>query len=62
VQPRLQRKIRITYTECVFVALVIQHAMRLRRIKLPAEFCPALQYLSTLSHTRNDFRKKKYLP
>jgi hypothetical protein len=60
VQPLLERKIN-TYAECVFVVLVIQHAMRLRRIKLSAEVCPALQYLSTSSHTRNDFRKKEIL-
>ena len=27
-----RKAISITYSECVFVALVIQHAMRLRRI------------------------------
>jgi len=28
---------------CVFVALVIQHAMRMRRVILPSVACPALQ-------------------
>jgi len=26
---------------------------------LPSVACPALQYLSTLSHERHDFRKKE---
>jgi hypothetical protein len=34
----------------VFVALVIQHAMRMRHMSSVA--CPALQYLSTLSDKR----------
>jgi len=49
----------ITYSERVFVALVIQHAKRTRRVLLPPVASPALQYISTLSHKRNDFRNKK---
>jgi len=45
----------------VFVALAIQHALRMRRIVLPSVTCPAVQYFSTLFHTRHDFRKKKLL-
>jgi len=50
-----------TYSECVYVASVIQHAMRMRRIILSSLARPAVQYFSTLSHKRRDFRGKKYL-
>ena len=32
-----------TYSECVLVALGIQHAMRMHRVTLSAVACPALQ-------------------
>ena len=51
----------ITYSECVFVALVIQHAQRMGRIILPPVACPVLQHFDTLSHKRHDFRGKKLL-
>jgi hypothetical protein len=53
-----RKAVSVTYSECVFVALVIQHAMRVRRIMLPSLACPVGQYFSTLSHERHDFRKK----
>ena len=52
----MEKAISITYSESVLLALVIQHAMRMRHIVICA--CPDLQYFSTLSHTLNSFRKK----
>ena len=37
----------ITYSECVFVALGIQHAMGMPHVILPSVTCPTLQYFST---------------
>ena len=46
----------ITYSECVSVALVIQHAKCIHRIiLLPVVARPDLSYLSTLSHKGHDF-------
>ena len=52
------KAIIITYSECVAVALVSHHAMRMRLVLLPPVSCPALPYLSTSSHERHDFREK----
>jgi hypothetical protein len=40
----------ITFSECVSVALVIHHAMRMHSIIFPSAACPPLPYFSTLSH------------
>ena len=56
---RCRGRASIAYSECVFVALVIQQPIRMRRIILSPVACPALQYFSTLSHKRRNFRKKK---
>ena len=47
--------ISIPYSVCVFVVLGIQHAMRIR---MSSAACPAVQIFSTLSHKRQDLKKK----
>ena len=45
------KAISITYSEFVFVALVIQQAMRMRRIILSSVGCLIVPYFPTLSYT-----------
>jgi hypothetical protein len=47
----------VTYPECVFVALDIHHAMRMRRIMLSYVSCPALPYFPPLSQKGTIFEK-----
>jgi len=59
VQPFLQGKnIIITYSECMFVDLGIQHAMRMCRIVI-CGLPKSTQDFYTLSHKRHDFWKEK---
>jgi len=53
----VEKLISITYPEFVFVALVIQHAMRLRHIVMWS--AQLYNIFFTLSHKPHDFRKKK---
>jgi len=51
------RAITVTNSECVSVALLIQHAKRTRRVTLTYVTCLGLQYFSTLSHKWHDFQE-----
>ena len=51
------KAISITYSQCVSIALIIQHAERMHPIALSRAAYLAVQYFSTLSHKRNDFRE-----
>jgi len=53
------KAIIITYSECVFVALVIQHVKCTRRIMLSSVAYLAVSYFSTLFHRRSDLLNVK---
>jgi hypothetical protein len=52
----------ISITYCVCVCSLKVSSMRCACAILSSVVCPALQYSSTLSHKRHDFRKKKKVP
>ena len=53
--------VSITYSKCVSVALVTQHAKQMHLMVLLSVACLALPHFSTLSHEQQDFSKKKLL-
>jgi len=55
---RCKHEERSTYSECVSVALVIQHAKRMHPIMLSSVACVFLKTFSTLYHKRQDFQEK----
>jgi len=55
----MEKQLRITYSECVFVAWGIQHAMLVRRIVFSLVAWPALPYFATNVINGAIFGKKK---
>jgi hypothetical protein len=58
---RSGKAISIAYCECVFVAVGIQHALRVHHIILSSVACPTRHYFAKLFHKLHDFRKKEQI-
>ena len=54
----VEKAISVTHSECVFVALVIRHVMRMRLITLSSVTCLVLPYFSTYLINGRIFGKK----
>jgi hypothetical protein len=54
------KAVSISYSECLSVYLLIQHAMRMRRIISSSVVCVPLPYFSTYLINGTIFRKKVY--
>jgi len=52
-----ERAMSITYSECLCLALVIQHVKRIRHIVFSSVAHLAVPYFSALSHEQHNFRK-----
>jgi hypothetical protein len=52
------KALRITHSECVSVASVIQYEMRMRHVVICG--LPGLQYFSTLAHKNMIFENKNF--
>jgi hypothetical protein len=55
------KAISVTYSECVSVALLIQHAKSILHIILSSVADMTVKYAITLYHKQHDFRNKKLL-
>jgi hypothetical protein len=60
VQPFLESRHTITYTQCVLLALCIPHLMRMLLIILAPMACLAVPHFSMFYKKLHDFQRKIY--